>query len=220
MRAVSTRVRALVRVGGAAREQLRRDGARRLALAAPRRAVQQVRVRRLPVRGGAEHGGGVRVGLERGERHGVTSPKASATRSVSPGRRNGYTSADVDRGRLITVEGLDGAGKTTLVGALAGALHEPDRRRSCCASPAASSCPSASARSSRIPPSRCTRARRRCSTRRPARSSSPSSSSRCSPPAAGCCSTASSTPRSPTRAPGAASASRRSARSTCSRPAA
>jgi dTMP kinase len=29
----------------------------------------------------------------------------------------------VDRGRLITVEGLDGAGKTTLVGALAGALH-------------------------------------------------------------------------------------------------
>ena len=27
-------------------------------------------------------------------------------------------------GRLITVEGLDGAGKTTLIGALAGALHE------------------------------------------------------------------------------------------------
>ena len=30
----------------------------------------------------------------------------------------------MQRGRLITVEGLDGAGKTTLVGALAGALHE------------------------------------------------------------------------------------------------
>jgi dTMP kinase len=29
----------------------------------------------------------------------------------------------VERGRLITVEGLDGAGKTTLVGHLAGALH-------------------------------------------------------------------------------------------------
>ena len=29
----------------------------------------------------------------------------------------------MSRGRLITVEGLDGAGKTTLVGALAGALH-------------------------------------------------------------------------------------------------
>jgi dTMP kinase len=33
----------------------------------------------------------------------------------------------VARGRLITVEGLDGAGKTTLVGALAGALHERGR---------------------------------------------------------------------------------------------
>jgi len=30
----------------------------------------------------------------------------------------------MDRGRLITVEGLDGAGKTTLVRALAAALHE------------------------------------------------------------------------------------------------
>ncbi len=33
----------------------------------------------------------------------------------------------MERGRLITVEGLDGAGKTTLVGALAGALHERGR---------------------------------------------------------------------------------------------
>jgi len=31
-------------------------------------------------------------------------------------------------GRLITVEGLDGAGKTTLIGALAGALHERGRQ--------------------------------------------------------------------------------------------
>jgi dTMP kinase len=30
----------------------------------------------------------------------------------------------MERGRLITVEGLDGAGKTTVVGALAGALYE------------------------------------------------------------------------------------------------
>jgi dTMP kinase len=36
-------------------------------------------------------------------------------------------SGDVPSGRLITVEGLDGAGKTTLVGALAGALHERGR---------------------------------------------------------------------------------------------
>jgi dTMP kinase len=34
----------------------------------------------------------------------------------------------VQRGRLITVEGLDGAGKTTLVGALAGALEERGRQ--------------------------------------------------------------------------------------------
>jgi dTMP kinase len=33
----------------------------------------------------------------------------------------------MDRGRLITVEGLDGAGKTTLVGALADALRERGR---------------------------------------------------------------------------------------------
>jgi dTMP kinase len=33
----------------------------------------------------------------------------------------------VARGRLITVEGLDGAGKTTLVGSLAGALYERGR---------------------------------------------------------------------------------------------
>jgi dTMP kinase len=33
----------------------------------------------------------------------------------------------VAAGRLITVEGLDGAGKTTLIGALAGALHERGR---------------------------------------------------------------------------------------------
>jgi dTMP kinase len=36
-------------------------------------------------------------------------------------------SGAVARGRLITVEGLDGAGKTTLVGHLAGALHERGR---------------------------------------------------------------------------------------------
>jgi dTMP kinase len=33
----------------------------------------------------------------------------------------------VARGRLITVEGLDGAGKTTLIGGLSGALHERGR---------------------------------------------------------------------------------------------
>ena len=53
------------------------------------------------------------------------------------------------RGRLITIEGLDGAGKTTLAAALAEALARARAASSCCASPAASSSPSASARSSR-----------------------------------------------------------------------
>ncbi len=63
----STRVRALGGVRGAAREQLGGDGARGGALAAPRRAVQQVRVRGTALGGRAEHRGGVGVGLEGGE---------------------------------------------------------------------------------------------------------------------------------------------------------
>ena len=43
------------------------------------------------------------------------------------------------RGRLITIEGLDGAGKTTLADALVDALRARGRRRACCcASPAGS----------------------------------------------------------------------------------
>ena len=70
VRAVQRARARAVRVGGAAREQLGGDGARRGALAAPGRAVQQVRVRGPPAGGRAEHGGGVRVGLEGGEGHG------------------------------------------------------------------------------------------------------------------------------------------------------
>ncbi len=56
----------VVRVAGAAGQQLGREGARRLALAGAGRAVQQVRVRGPAVRPerGAEHGGGVRMGFE------------------------------------------------------------------------------------------------------------------------------------------------------------
>ena len=61
----------VVRIGDAAREQLGGDGAGGGALAAPRRAVQQVRVRGRPGGGRTEHGGGVRVGLQRGEGHGA-----------------------------------------------------------------------------------------------------------------------------------------------------
>ncbi len=49
------------------------------------------------------------MGFERGEGHVASSLVASA---------------DVQRGRLITVEGVDGAGKTTLAAALAAALRE------------------------------------------------------------------------------------------------
>ena len=50
-------------------------------------------------------------------------------------------------GRLITIEGLDGAGKTTLAAGLLDVLRERGVPSSCCASRAASRCPSACARS-------------------------------------------------------------------------
>ena len=75
-----------VGVGRAAGEQLRGDRARRLALPAPRRAVQQVRVRRAPLGGRAEDRERVRMGFERGEGH-VTSPKVSAR--IASCRRRG-----------------------------------------------------------------------------------------------------------------------------------
>ena len=50
------------------------------------------------------------------------------------------------RGRLITIEGIDGAGKTTLAAALAGrAARRAASTSSCCASPAACAPPSGSA---------------------------------------------------------------------------
>ena len=47
-------------------------------------------------------------------------------------------------GRLITVEGLDGAGKSTLAVALVDALRAAAPTSNCCASPVASCSPSAS----------------------------------------------------------------------------
>ena len=56
------------------------------------------------------------------------------------------------RGRLITIEGIDGAGKTTLAAGLAdGAAGARASTSGCCASPAACARPSGSASSSRIP---------------------------------------------------------------------
>jgi hypothetical protein len=73
MRAVLHAQPRAARVARAASEQLRGHRSRRLALPAARRAVQQVRVRGRPRRGGPEHGGGVGMRLERGEGHGASA---------------------------------------------------------------------------------------------------------------------------------------------------
>ena len=72
-----------------------------------------------------------------------------ARRARGPDRRDppaDRPAARRDRHMLITVEGIDGAGKTTLVVGPRGGARATSR---CCASRAASSCPSACARSSR-----------------------------------------------------------------------
>ena len=113
-------------------EQRGRERARGLALARAGRAVEEVCVRGVAVRGqrGAQHGAGVRVLL------GVREGWAIVT---------GTCEGTGVRGALITIEGIDGAGKSTLA---AGARARASRglTSSCCASRAASSCPSGSAR--------------------------------------------------------------------------
>ncbi len=52
--------------------------------------------------------------------------------------------AHVSKGRLITIEGLDGAGKSTLATSLAQAIEERGVRSSCCASQAGWFCRSGS----------------------------------------------------------------------------
>lgn len=84
-------------------EQFGRERPRDLALPGPGRAVEQVRVARPSVRG--KRGGQDRAGM------GV---------SFGPGQH--LWKATTMRGRLITIEGLDGAGKTTLADALVPAL--------------------------------------------------------------------------------------------------
>ena len=54
----------VLRVRGVAREQLGGELARGLALARAGGAVEQVCVRRAVAQGGAEHGGGMGMGLE------------------------------------------------------------------------------------------------------------------------------------------------------------
>ena len=187
-----------VRVGGAVAQQRGGEGAGDGRLARAAGAVEEVGVAGPAVgrQRAAEDGAGVGVTLGGGEH---------------------LWKATAMRGRLITIEGLDGSGKTTLAdGAGRRAALATGATWSCCASPAASSSPSGSARWSRIRGWPSTRAPRRCSTPRPARSSWPSASSPRWRRGRGCCSTASSTPRWPTRASGAGWGSRRWPRSTTS----
>ena len=193
-----------VGVGGALGEQLGGERARDVALARSRPGRGRGRRGWPPV--GRQRGGQDRAGV------GVALGAGGST----SGRLRRM------RGRLITIEGLDGAGKTTLAdgprrgaGAPAGAdvelLREPggvelsERIRDARQGPGAAGRPAR--RGAAL------RGRARAAVRRAA-------SRRCSTPGAGCCSTASSTPRSPTRAPGAGWGSTRSARSTTSPPAA
>ena len=89
-------------------EQRGREGARDGRLARACRAVEQVGVAGPPARrqGGGEDGAGVGVAFGPGEH---------------------LWKATAMRGRLITIEGLDGAGKTTLAEGLASALRADGR---------------------------------------------------------------------------------------------
>ncbi len=191
------------------RQQLGGEGTGGGALARPGGPVEEVGVRRAPAGGQRRAQNGAGMG-------GAGSVPFRVAASIAPGIVD--TLAAVPRGRLITIEGLVGAGKTTLASALAVSCSSTASPRGCCASPAASPSPSASASWSRTPISGSARAPRRCSTRRRAPSSSRRRSSRCSPRASGCSSTASSIRRWPTRAADADSACTTSRRSTSSAP--
>ena len=158
MDAVLDALARVVGIGGALGEQLGGERAGDVALARPGRAVEEVGVARPPV----------------GRQRGARTARAWGCRSVPAS--TSVRQATTVRGRLITIEGLDGAGKTTLADALAlrcaraGAdvelLREPggvelsERIRALVKDPAL----------------RSTRAPRRCSTPPRARSSSPSAS--------------------------------------------
>ena len=114
----------------------------------------------------------------------------------------------VARGTLITIEGLDGAGKTTLATALTEAIAARGLRVELLREPGGVEV-SERIRALRQGPGAGGRARapRRCCTRPRARSSSASCLRRCWTKARSCCWTATSTPRWPTRAPRAGLAS-------------
>lgn len=67
---------------------------------------------------GSDHGAGVRMAVELGEHNIDASDRVGLCR-----RATVRLSSRLLRGRLITIEGIDGAGKTTLAAALADALR-------------------------------------------------------------------------------------------------
>ena len=164
-----------------------RDLARRRPLAGAARTVEQVgvrwRVRPAPTPARARRG---RVDDDRAR------PARAPMLASAPGMPT--------RGRLITIEGLDGAGKTTRRDGAVAALTDRGIDARLLREPGGVPAAERSARSSRTRPRGSAPAPRRCCTQPRARSSSRRHSSRCSRPARGLCSTGSSTPRSHTRA--------------------
>jgi dTMP kinase len=104
MDAVVDALARVVGIGGAVGEELGGERARHLAFAGPGRAVEQVRVARPPV--GRQRGGEDRAGV-----------------GMSLCADEHLWKATTMGGRLITIEGLDGAGKTTLADGLVAALR-------------------------------------------------------------------------------------------------
>ena len=114
----------------------------------------------------------------RGRRGSARRPAAAPAPSTArawgwcsvPGSRHRHSVYSTGvRGRLITIEGLDGAGKTTLARGLPMRWPRAAPTRGCCASPAGSSCPSASATLVKDPALRGRPARRGAALRRRAR---------------------------------------------------
>ena len=118
------------------------------------------------------------------------------------------------RGRLITIEGIDGAGKTTLAPALERCAARARDASQLLREPGGVAAAERIRELVKDPGSRSAAARRGAALRGRAGPAGRGGARPLLTRGPGCCSTASSTPRWPTRAPGAGWASRRSRRST------
>jgi dTMP kinase len=123
------------RIGGPIRQQCGGEGARRRSLSDAGGAVEEIRVGGAPLGGSprAEHHARMRmrlcgeqqIALEGGCGR-VTLRRFVALHTAH--RIGALPSQPVERGRLITIEGLDGAGKSTLAHALCARLRESHSR--------------------------------------------------------------------------------------------